>query len=552
MKVVCVGPLRRVGVGLHGDLAAVHLDDPVCHGETEAGALAHLLGGEERAEELVEVLVGDAGAVVGDHDDDVLLGAVERDEHAPAVGQRVLGVGEQVGEHLHDLVGVELGHRVGEAVVDGDRDALVDGDGAQHLLDEGGKVGGLPHDAALTGEVEQPGDDLLAAVRLVDDQLDVLGHRRVVLAVLEQQIGVQQQDAEGVVDLVGDAGGELAHAGELLALDQGLFGGLERVVGLLQLVDRLAQLLDGVGQAHLDLREALPDGHGVVAAARRSRRRRSRARPRPRTCSCAPGSRAAPPGVGMSSKRWSKGAKVRERSTPANSATAASQAAWSKAARRGRVSRLTSERRLNTGSSQLKPAPMMQPSQQRMSSRRASVVAVLELGDGVGEVGAPVGGDDVAGQQVLVEVGGLQHAARDGEEGAQAAVRRRRSRRRSRAARPMLMPRALEQGAQLDERERGIDLALELLVLGLALLGDARADEGDLDVGAVLGVQHAGDGEHRRDDRAPAGRAGRDGTCACSSRRPGRWWRHSGRRPVSSRRAYSAATRSAPKPTSWT
>ena len=96
----------------------------------------------------------------------------------------------------------------------------------------------------------------------------------------------------------------------------------------------------------------------------------------------------------------------------------------SKPAWRARVSALTSERRLKTGSSQLKPAPMMQPSQQRMSSSRASVCAVLEVGDRVDEVLAAVGAHDVAAQQVLVEVRRLQHAARDGEEGAEAAVRR--------------------------------------------------------------------------------------------------------------------------------
>ena len=37
-------------------------------------------------------------------------------------------------------------------------------------------------------------------------------------------------------------------------------------MGLLQLIHGLAQLLDGVGQAHLDLGQPLPDGHGVVAA----------------------------------------------------------------------------------------------------------------------------------------------------------------------------------------------------------------------------------------------------------------------------------------------
>ena len=140
------------------------------------------------------------------------------------------------------------------------------GQRAHDLAHQVGEVGRLAHHPALAGEVEQAGDDLLAAVGLVDDELDVGRHLRVVLAVLEQQVGVQQEDAQRVVDLVGDAGGELAHAGELLALDQGLLGRLQREVGLLQLVDGLAQLLDGVGQAHLDLGQALPDGDRVVAA----------------------------------------------------------------------------------------------------------------------------------------------------------------------------------------------------------------------------------------------------------------------------------------------
>ena len=108
----------------------------------------------------------------------------------------------------------------------------------------------------------------------------------------------------------------------------------------------------------------------------------------------------------------------------AYSATAASQAAVSKPAWRARVSALTSERRLNTGSSQLKPAPMMQPSQQRMSSRRASVSPCSKSVMASTRFWRAVGAHDVAAQQVLVEVGGLQHAAGDGEEGAEAAVRR--------------------------------------------------------------------------------------------------------------------------------
>ena len=126
-------------------------------------------------------------------------------------------------------------------------------------------------------------------------------------------------------------------------------------------------------------------------------------------------------------------------------------------------------------------------------------LAVLEVGDGVDEVLAPVGAHDVAAQQVLVEVGGLQHPARDGEEGAEAAVRR------VEVLAGLVPPEEAdaargEEGAELHVGERRVDLALELLVAGLALLGDAGPDEHDLEVRAVLLVQHARDREHRRDD----------------------------------------------------
>ena len=77
---------------------------------------------------------------------------------------------------------------------------------------------------------------------------------------------MQQQDAERVVDLVGDAGGELAHAGQLLALTRASLVVSERAVRLLAARRTAAQLLDGVRQAHLDLGQALLDGDGVVAA----------------------------------------------------------------------------------------------------------------------------------------------------------------------------------------------------------------------------------------------------------------------------------------------
>ncbi len=297
------------------------------------------------------------------------------------------------------------------------------GQRAHDLAHQVGEVRGLAHHAALAGEVEQAGDDLLAAVGLVDDELDVLGLLRVVLAVLEQQVGVQQEDAQRVVDLVGDAGGELAHAGELLALDQGLLGRLQGEVGLLQLVDGLAQLLDGVGQAHLDLGQALPDGDGVVAAgvvaagpavelvlgavlvhAREDLPELLRRRHVVEALvERLEGAREVDVGVlgdvGLPGRRVEAGLA---------------------GARHGADVRAALEHRLLAAEAGAHDAALAAEDVQQPRLG----LAVLEVGDGVDEVLAAVGAHDVAAQQVLVEVGRLQHAARDGEEGAEAAVRR--------------------------------------------------------------------------------------------------------------------------------
>ena len=87
------------------------LHDRVRDGQAEAGALADFLRREERIEDLRLHLVGNARAVVVDLEDDrLLIGVVPGadDEHAAAVGRqhRLLGVDDQIEQHLLDLVAV--------------------------------------------------------------------------------------------------------------------------------------------------------------------------------------------------------------------------------------------------------------------------------------------------------------------------------------------------------------------------------------------------------------------------------------------------------------
>ena len=77
--------LARRAVG--EDEAAGLLDDAVGGGQAEAGALADLLGGEERLEDLVELALGDAGAAVRD---------LDRRRSRPAASSRGRGAGRLV------------------------------------------------------------------------------------------------------------------------------------------------------------------------------------------------------------------------------------------------------------------------------------------------------------------------------------------------------------------------------------------------------------------------------------------------------------------------
>ena len=83
-------------------LVAVH-DDPVRGGQPESGAVAHVLGGEERVEHAVADLGGDPGAVVGDLDLGEVAEAARGDRDRPAVVERVDRVVEQIGPDLVQL-----------------------------------------------------------------------------------------------------------------------------------------------------------------------------------------------------------------------------------------------------------------------------------------------------------------------------------------------------------------------------------------------------------------------------------------------------------------
>ncbi len=63
----------------------------------------------ERFEDRVEVVTGDPGSVVIDAHDDVVVGAYHADRDRTGIGGILVGVGQQVGDRMLDLRGVDDG-----------------------------------------------------------------------------------------------------------------------------------------------------------------------------------------------------------------------------------------------------------------------------------------------------------------------------------------------------------------------------------------------------------------------------------------------------------
>ena len=243
---------RRAGarLALAEDIAARLLDDAVDHRQAEAGALADLLGGEERLENLRAHVGRDAVSVVLDFDQHIIGrsdrhllqaaafggGKVARAQRDPAaLAHRVARVDDEVDDHLLELVEVGLHQPEIAAVHDIELDRLANQPAQQHLQ--------LRQDVV---ELQRLRAKRLAArkrqklphqprrpVGVLLDLHDVLKGRIGRAVVGEQEIGIADDRGQHIVKVMRDAAGELADRLHLLALREvllqgALFGGVER------------------------------------------------------------------------------------------------------------------------------------------------------------------------------------------------------------------------------------------------------------------------------------------------------------------------------------
>ena len=304
----------------------------------------HVVGGNER-------LLVEGGAFGGGH-----VARAQRD--LAAVLHRVARVDDEIDDHLLELVEVGLDQPQVAPEHDVEFDRLADQPAQQHLQvgQHFAELQRLRPQRLAAREGEQLPHQAGGPVGVLLDLHDVLEGRIGRAVVGEQQVGIADDRGQDVVEVVGDAAGELADRLHLLALDETLlqrplFGGVEGEDGRVRAFvalgigggrdeePRRARRL--AGEREIDRGDVAPAGarrgerfpeRGVVAFGHAARRATAAIRP-PDGFSAAGASRAKAPlarstppsaateaiAIGVELKKRAKRTSAARRSSPASS-----------------------------------------------------------------------------------------------------------------------------------------------------------------------------------------------------------------------------------------
>ncbi|MCU0252022.1 MAG: hypothetical protein MUE61_17630 [Vicinamibacterales bacterium] len=348
---------------------------------------------------------------------------------------------------------------------------------------------------------------MVRSVGLLDHHGQVVAQLRAAADLLHQEVRVHDDHAQGVVHLVGDAGGQLAHARELLGLDERLLRAGQLLVGMGQFADGAAELLDAVGQAHRRFGQARVDRAGQVAAGRVAARAAVQLVARVGLADVPEQPRQL---IGRRHGHAQVEGRVRAHEIEAGPSAVI-------ALPRRRVDRgdaMTHEL-ADPGA----PAEVRQVRAHAGAHRAALAEQELEQPrlhdagfgflDRLRELGRALAHHHVPRHEVFLDARHLQHAAADGKQAAAARVGRVEIAGGDRVE--IDAPRR-HHLAQFGEGQRLVDLAVQVGRHRLALLGDARPDEHDADRVAAHRPEQARHRDHRRDHRRE--RAGQVGVIA--------------------------------------
>lgn len=220
----------------HIDVATALLDEAVDHGQAETGTFSYFFGGEERLEDFGLGFRVHADAVVNDREENVGAGfdwvgiLLDRklghvvisglDGNTAAIGEGIARVYDQIDDGLLKLglvgtdpsdVGIELGL---------DQNVFAD-QALQHLFgveDDAADVEDLWFEHLLTAEGEELSCERRSLSPGLQDLVDVPAKGGAIRERLSQNVGVADNDAQQVIEVVRDAAGKTSHCLHLLRL----------------------------------------------------------------------------------------------------------------------------------------------------------------------------------------------------------------------------------------------------------------------------------------------------------------------------------------------
>ena len=237
--------------GIDEDDASGLLDDAVNHRQSEARAFPDFLGGKKGLEDLFLQLRRNAGAGVGDLEQDIFgrrqqrflergafgrrdIARAERD--LAALRHRVARIDHEIDHDLLELVEVSLHQPEIASVLEFETDLLA-GEAPHQHLQVGQQVVDLQHlrpQGLPARERQQLPHETRRAIGVLLDLHDVLEGRIGGPVIVQQQIGIADDRSEHIVEVMRHAAGQLADRLHLLRLreillQRALLGRVERV-----------------------------------------------------------------------------------------------------------------------------------------------------------------------------------------------------------------------------------------------------------------------------------------------------------------------------------